>query len=113
MQRIKSVMVFIMVFFGLIMFYSCEKVTIKPSVSFSDGVVPIFESKCISCHAGSKNPNLKDHAYKSLKDGGYINFIEPEKSLLYIKLTTTHTNRINASETQIVLQWLNLGALDN
>lgn len=100
---------------------SCEKFayqveTVDPGVPvlFQTQIQPIFTSNCITCHKGSRNPDLRDgNSYESLSKGGYI--IQPGKSSkLYSKLVSgSHTAFTIDAEKQLVLTWINQGALNN
>ena len=99
-------------------FYSCEKETIKPikvvTVSFKSDILPIFSGKCITCHGGSRNPDLRsDKAYISLTKGAYYDTIVPANSKIMTKLTTTHIDRANDVDRQKILLWITLGAKNN
>lgn len=99
--------------------YSCEKETIIPikveTVSFKNDIVPIFTSKCIECHAGSRNPDLRAaNAYNSLKKGNYYDTIVAAQSILYKQLTTNtshaQTSKVSDLEVQKILLWITKGA---
>ena len=104
---------------GVLLFSACEKVVYPPpevpeQVSFAQDIQPIFSNKCITCHNGSRNPDLRpDHSYTSLTDGGYVNTDAPEDSKLIKKLYGTHDSRATEAEKQKILVWITDGALDN
>lgn len=114
---IKTILFFLIVGF----IYSCEKVTLEPpvidltdTVYFQQEIIPIFESKCVGCHNGSRDPDLRaENAYESLSTGGYINIAEPEKSELYEKLLGTHNTRATELEKGTILAWIEQGAENN
>ena len=58
---------------GMAIFTSCEKYswvieTVDPEVPvlFQTEVQPIFTAKCISCHKGTRNPDLRDGIFTCL-----------------------------------------------
>ena len=106
-------------FFLIGLLFSCEKVTLEPEsfdfdqpVSFQDDVIPIFENKCVSCHNGSREPDLRtDNAYQSLiDDEEYINTSDPEMSKLYTVLLGSHDARATEIEKNTILAWIKQGA---
>jgi uncharacterized membrane protein len=88
-----------------------------PEVSFSAEVVPIFESKCTSCHQeGGQMPDLSAaNAYASLTSTSrYVNISEPETSLIYTKASPTGTHvQYSEAEAAVVLTWITQGAQNN
>ena len=113
-DSIKTILFFVMVSFVC----SCEKVTVEPPeydttepVSFEQDIVPIFESKCVACHNGGRNPDVRaENAYESLTTDGYVNIDEPELSSLYEILYGTHDTRATELEKSIILAWIEQGA---
>lgn len=123
--------------FGMLLMISCEKSVIEYAdkgtvkkeidttsggggttpISFSNEIVPIFTSNCISCHS-SMNPNLTAaSAYASLTSTSkYVNTAAPETSLLYTKLTavgSSHEGKATAADAKKILTWIKEGALNN
>jgi len=125
MKRVKSSMVllFFALWIGFTMF-SCEKYSYEPPelnpdtpISFSEDVQIIFNNKCISCHGGGINPDLRiNNSYNALNDGRYI-ADDPEsnaaQSLLYTKLADGHVADLSDIELQTILYWIQQGAEDN
>ena len=103
----------------VMLLYACEKYVIKPpeieaGVSFSTQIQPFFDSKCVSCHGGSRAPDLRsEFAYDELVDGGFLNTGDPESSELYTTLTGSHKSRATDEEKLIILTWITEGALNN
>lgn len=110
------------------LFSSCTKYVFDPpvidpeeEVFFAVDVVPIFTAKCVSCHGGSVNPDLRaDKAYASLVTNAnpatkYVNTATPETSVIYTKLLpgTSHDGRSTGIEQQTILKWIQDGALNN
>lgn len=93
----------------------------EETVSFASDIIPVFESKCASCHraGGAKStPDLTaEKAYTSVYTSTYINLENPEESLIYNHIrpdTDTHTQRkYTAAEAQLVLTWIQEGAQNN
>jgi hypothetical protein len=101
---------------------SCEKYSWMPEkvdpvvpVLFQTEIQPIFSAKCDDCHTSSRNPDLRDgKSYESLTSGGYVN-LPGETSRLYLHMTTSaeHIPRSSDKEKNLVLNWINQGALNN
>ena len=126
MRRIKrsSATVFIIVFFALT---ACNYDYIeieKPAgdVHFSSQIEPIFNNndKCTSCHKpGGEAPDLTTgNAYNSIVSMKLVNTTDPPSSPLY-KVpdpgnSSEHTwKKYSAAEAELVLTWIEQGALDN
>lgn len=86
-------------------------------ISYSINIQPFFDGSCISCHGGSSpvaGLNLETGvSYGNLINGGFINTTTPTSSLLYTKLNGSMAQYSTASDTQMVLQWIEEGALNN
>ena len=116
-NSIKTILFILMLFF----IGSCEKVTLEPEefnfndpVSFEQDIIAIFDSKCITCHNGSRDPDLRsENAYQSLVSEGLVNRTAPEQSELYKKLLGTHDARATEIEKNTILAWIKQGALEN
>lgn len=114
--RKNNYLYFTLLALGIILF-ACEKETIKPikveAATFLADIQPIFTSKCVECHNGSRNPNLTSgYSYNSLTKGNYYNVSSPSDSKIYVKLTTSSSHMSKASdvEKQKILKWITLGA---
>ena len=98
-----------------------EKPGVEPitDVSFSEDLIPYFETSCsiTNCHdTGGIPPDLTEQfAYGSLTNGGYIDTDNPEQSLLYTKIAPggSMERYSTPSDTQMVLQWIIEGAENN
>jgi len=88
--------------------------TTLPSVSLSATIQPIFTSKCIGCHKGSRNPDLREgYAYASLTTGDYVT-IPASSSKLYTAVTSgSHSSLTTQTEKNNILAWIAGGALNN
>jgi hypothetical protein len=116
-----SLLVPVILLAGSVLFSACEKFayqteSIDPEkpVLFQTQIQPIFTNNCITCHKGSRNPDLRDdNSYLSLQSGGYLS--QPaEKSRLYSKLISgSHSPYTIDSEKQLIFNWIKQGALNN
>ena len=113
-------LLFAAVLTGILLFGSCEKVVFPPveielpdTVSYSLDIQPIWDNKCVNCHDGGRDPDLRpENSYASLS-GGYINVDEPEESELMKKLYGSHDSRATDAEKQLILAWIDEGAKNN
>ncbi len=115
------VVVAFMVFVLAVLLASCEKYSFEVEeldpevpVLFQDEIQPIFTRNCISCHKGSREPDLRDgYSYESLTTGGYVE--KPaESSELYQKLESAgHSAFTLPAEKQKIFNWIEQGAPDN
>ncbi len=112
-------LLFAAVLTGILLFGSCEKVVypipeLPDTVSYSLDIQPIWDNKCVSCHSGSRDPDLRpDNSYASLIDGGYVDTDNPEDSELIKKLYGSHDARATETEKQVILLWIGEGAKNN
>lgn len=93
-------------------------VEVPDSVSFSANVLPIFDARCdnTGCHAtGGIKPDLTAaNAYNDLIVFGFVDTDFPEKSTLYLKVSTGSMAKFtNPGDAEIILKWIQQGALDN
>jgi hypothetical protein len=95
---------------------------ITRTVTFSQDIVPIFNSSCSisGCHnKGGQSPDLSaDNAFNSLTIGNYIDKNVPENSLIYLKMTGKKGNPmpmsgINKDYNALILAWIKQGANNN
>lgn len=104
----------------------CEYEFVEPEVgppppdvvSFTTDIMPIFNASCnmSGCHAaGAFAPDLTPaNAYSSLFDGDFINTSDPASSLLYTSMASGSMKSFStASEANLVLAWIQKGALNN
>ncbi len=112
-------LLFAAVLTGILLFGSCEKVVypipeLPDTVSYSLDIQPIFDNKCVSCHSGSRDPDLRpENSYASLINGGYVDTDNPEDSELIKKLYGSHDARATETEKQLILLWIEEGAKNN
>jgi hypothetical protein len=102
-------------------FTSCEKFDVKPipfdataTWHFQADVQPIFNANCITCHNGSRSPDLRAGKSFSALSKGYIT-PPAETSRLYVHISSNSEHIPRTSDTQklIILNWLKQGALNN
>jgi hypothetical protein len=95
---------------------------IEPGVSFAEDLIPIFNEGCNTsgCHGVNEfDPDLSPaNAYDALFEGGYIDTIMPENSLLYRWMRGDEgapmpINGTNPTYNATVLAWIQEGALNN
>ena len=99
---------------------SCEMVTLEPfsdvpdDLSLADDIQPVFNSNCINCHGGSRDPDLRTgKSYASLVAGGFVDTAEPENSRLYTVFDGNHSPRASDKEKAYILGWIKQGAKNN
>ncbi len=120
-KKLTGLLVAIVLLVTSVVFNSCEKVKEIPIPfnastpwSFKTDVQPIFDANCITCHNGSRSPDLRDGKSYSALSKGYIN--QPGSgSRLYVKISssTTHIPKTTDSQKLIILNWINQGAKNN
>jgi len=106
---------------GMLLFSSCEKYTyeletVNPDepVLFQTQIQPIFTNNCITCHKGSRNPDLRDgNSYTSLTTGGYVNLPAANSRLYKQVVSGSHSSFTLDTEKQLILIWIGQGALNN
>lgn len=95
---------------------------ITRTVTFSNDIVPVFNSSCngSGCHsAGGTAPDLTAaNALLSLTSGNYLNTAEPDKSELYQWMTGKRTLPMplsgpNKDYNALILAWIKQGAQNN
>jgi len=89
-------------------------------VSFSNDIIPVFESGCAlsGCHAsGNIPPDLSAvNAYNSLMLGGYVetDTTMAEQSIIYQKITTGSMAKYATDQDRaLILKWIEQGAQNN
>jgi len=91
--------------------------------SFSADVLPIFEAKCVMCHGsmGGWDGSSYEGTMTTGDNAPVVIPGDPEGSLLGQKLLGTHTQgaimppggKLPDREIQVILDWIEAGALDN
>ncbi len=111
----------LIIFAGVVLFSSCEKYAIVTevinpvdTVHFQTQIQPIFNSICTNCHSGGRNPDLRDgNSYASLRSGSFVT-LPAESSRLYRQITSSsHFSFTLPAEKQLILIWIQQGALNN
>jgi len=88
------------------------------SVSFSKDVLPIFTSRCTSCHGGS-NPRagVDLSSYDAVMNSGAITAGDAQNSVLVqavqIGQMPRSGGRLSAAQVQLIADWVNAGAPNN
>ena len=89
----------------------------QAEVSFGDGVLPILQKKCFSCHdAASKKGGLDLSTYETLMGKNAVVPGSPEKSKLYTSVTGAtpkmpkNGGPLTKAETDAIAAWIRAGA---
>lgn len=92
------------------------------SVSFSKDIVPIFDNSCINCHGGDRiEEGLKLQTYNDIfagsKNGAVVVPGNASNSLL-AELVANHKMpkrgaKLSDPQVQLIIDWINQGALNN
>ncbi len=95
-----------------------EEPILPDTVSFSSDIIPIFEKSCNAggCHGGGFDPDLRpESAYVSLISGGYVDTDSPASSSIYTVLIAggSMSNYAEQGDPELILEWIEQGALDN
>jgi hypothetical protein len=122
----KNVLLILALFAGFLAWQSCqydwveaEPVDPDQPVSFAGQIVPIFEARCNAgvCHGtGGKDPILTpDIAFNSLISGGFVDTTTPTNSIIYTSMASggSMSNYTEKGDADLVLIWIQQGALDN
>jgi hypothetical protein len=86
--------------------------------SFKTDIAPMLNMDCAKsgCHvAGAQAPDMETTvSYNSLVNGGFVNTLFPNQSIIYQELTgNMQVHMPNAADVQKVYDWIRTGALDN
>ncbi|MDB5139801.1 MAG: hypothetical protein JWR12_1717 [Mucilaginibacter sp.] len=87
-------------------------------VSYKTDIAPLFSTNCAlsGCHvAGSQKPDLETPvSYLSLVNGGFVNTLVPDQSVLYIMINGNMEEHIpNAADRKKIYDWIRTGAVNN
>jgi hypothetical protein len=85
------------------------------TISYSQDIQPIFNSKCISCHKGSIPPDLTAAKSYSQLVPAFVTASDPATSSLYTVCSpggsmAVHTS---AAELNLMYRWIYAGAKNN
>ena len=110
---------------SLMMFFSaCEKEYYTPeevilpnptdTIYYSTDIQPIWDASCVKCHGGI-SPKLEAPSWDVLNSGGYFNASDPSSSKIYLKIVPpgSMAQYAEPGDAEILLQWLEQGALNN
>jgi len=86
--------------------------------SFKKDIAPLLNTNCAlsGCHvAGSQKPDMETAvSYIDLVNGGYVNTLIPNQSIIYIMINGNMEEHIpNAADRKKIYDWIRTGALDN
>lgn len=111
------------------MFGSCKRDYLKPlevelpdTVSFVNDILPIFNDNCSTsgCHmSGGVAPNLGiDVAYNNMFLYILVDTINPELSIMYTRMNSSSNpmppdGKLSQNKIDLILKWIQLGALNN
>jgi hypothetical protein len=127
-DKMKRSQTFLILFFITSTLLSCNYDFIKKAqpinpgtqVSFASQILPIFSAdECIACHkTGGQMPDYTPaNAYASIISNNVVNTTTPESSLLYTvpnPTTSGHSwTKLTANQAQLILLWIQQGALNN
>jgi len=115
---------------GVFYFSSCEKYTYIVDkripiidttgsdttnlVKFATEIQPIFSAKCIGCHKGTRNPDLREgNSYAALTGGGYVNPPATSSKLYTMLNSGSHSSLTTQEDKNKILLWISQGAKNN
>ena len=93
-----------------------------PGISFTNDVLPILQSRCVNCHGGNKiEEGLIMKSYAELmagsKNGPVVIPGDAENSLMVELLRANKMPKkgpkLTPPQVQLIVDWINQGALDN
>lgn len=87
-------------------------------ISYSTDIQPIWNDNCVACHQSGTGVPLdleESVSYDNLINDGYIDLEDPAASFLYVKITPGQSmdQYVNDSQRQVILLWIEQGALNN
>lgn len=118
---LKNGLIFLVIISATTIFSSCEKYKFSPpevdpntAWSLNQDIQPIFSDKCVSCHGGAQQPDLREgRSHESLTRRGYVE-TPAESSRLYTKLQSgSHEAFATEVEKLKILYWIEQGAQNN
>lgn len=98
-----------------------ELEAVPEAVSFSGDIQPMFDASCVAgCHnTGGIPPDLSSgNSYDDLFATSMIDTINPASSVLYVRMNETSSpmppqGKLDQNTVNLVLGWIEQGALDN
>ena len=103
-------------------YFEPVEIDIPDTVSFSQYIIPIFSEHCAisGCHeTGGVAPDLTpDNAWSDLWLYGFVDTTSPPSSELYERMISNSepmppSGKLTGGQDQLVLAWIEQGALDN
>ena len=126
---LRNLLLFVSIVVGVVYFSACEKYTFRVEtlppvdtggsdttnyVSFSTEVQPVFNAKCVSCHKGTRNPDLREgNSYQSLTDGGYVTSPASDSKLYKKLISSSHSSITTQANKNTIYLWISQGAKNN
>lgn len=92
------------------------------TVSFTNDVLPILQSRCVNCHGGERTEEgLSLNNYASVMNGsenGAVVTAGDATNSLLVELVSTQKMpkrgpKLTPPQVQVIIDWINQGALDN
>jgi len=92
------------------------------TVSFANDILPIFNSRCSNCHGGNRTEEgLNLLSYASVLQGSHNGPVivagNADGSLLVEQIVSQEMPKrgpkLTPAQTQLIIDWINQGALDN
>ncbi len=124
-QFIKIITASVMILFLSSCYYDAyyelpEDDVITENVSYANDIQPLWDASCVVCHNGNVPPDLRpDTSYDALQNGWLVPG-EAESSIIYQSLLGSNGVLLMPpgaqwplSDTNLVRDWINQGALDN
>ncbi len=120
-RKLPVLLSFLLLIAGMALFSSCEKYvyqveTVDPEepVLYGTQIQPIFTANCISCHKGSRSPDLRaGNSFEALTSGGYLSQPAADSRLYKMVISSSHTAFTLDAEKQLILLWIEQGAQNN
>jgi hypothetical protein len=120
-KKVRKNLVAVIILVAAAGFTSCEKYSyLPPSVDplatwhFQTDIQPIFNANCISCHGGTRSPDLRDgKSYTALTKGGYVTAPANTSRLYAQMINSSHLSRSNDADKLKVLYWITQGSQNN
>lgn len=92
------------------------------TVSFTADILPIFESRCINCHGGNRTEaelSLRTHADAMTgSEGGAVIVPGDADNSVLVEMVVTQEMpkrgpKLTPPQVQLIIDWINQGALNN
>ena len=127
MKNKKTVTVIICItLFCVVQMVSCTHSSQVPQISFRRDIIPILNASCVlnsGCHLGGNGVNQNvdfdsANAYHTIIVKELVSTTNPQASLLYTEVRSNEmppppAPSISANQQQLILYWIEQGALNN